>query len=243
MYWEKPAMLMVGPGLRKWANCSSRHHCPAGPCSSGTIPGANATRRAASRGISECGGQPPSPGGPANTERQTGRGTGEGGVAKMLVRRSSVETENKDQELETASATLVGGMHFVGEIDGFRMDLDADEAVGGVGAGPRPHHLLLQALAGCTAMDVISILRKKRQQVSGLSVEVQGSRADQHPRVYTRIEVLYRVRGQNVDPRAVARAIELSVTRYCPVIAMLGKVAEGTTSYEVEEETELKSVR
>ena len=106
-----------------------------------------------------------------------------------------------------------------------------------MGAGPQPPRLLLLALAGCTAMDVISILRKKRQQVSGLSVEAQGSRADQHPRVYTRIEVLYRVRGQHVDPQAVARAIELSVTRYCPVIAMLGKVAEVTTSYEVEEET------
>jgi putative redox protein len=86
-------------------------------------------------------------------------------------------------------------------------------------------------------MDVISILRKKRQQVSGLSVEVQGSRADQHPRVYTRIEVLYRVRGQNVDPQAVARAIELSATRYCPVMAMLGKVAEVRTHYEIEEES------
>jgi putative redox protein len=148
-----------------------------------------------------------------------------------------VETENKDQEVETASATLASGMHFVGEIDGFRMDLDAEESVGGVGAGPQPHRLLLEALAGCTAMDVISILRKKRQQVSGLSVGVQGSRADQHPRVYTRIEVLYRVRGQNVDPQAVARAIELSATRYCPVMAMLGKVAEVRTHYEIEEES------
>jgi putative redox protein len=148
-----------------------------------------------------------------------------------------VETENKDQEVETASATLASGMHFVGEIDGFRMNLDAEESVGGVGAGPQPHRLLLEALAGCTAMDVISILRKKRQQVSGLSVEVQGSRADQHPRVYTRIEVLYRVRGQNVDPQAVARAIELSATRYCPVMAMLGKVAEVRTHYEIEEES------
>jgi len=115
-----------------------------------------------------------------------------------------VATENKDQEPETASAALADGMHFVGNTEGFRIDLDAEESVGGVGAGPQPPRLLLQALAGCTAMDVISILRKKRQQVSGLSVEVQGSRADQHPRVYTRIEVLYRVRGQHVDPQAVA---------------------------------------
>lgn len=147
-------------------------------------------------------------------------------------------TENKAQEVETASATLADGMHFIGNIEGFRIDLDAEGSVGGVGDGPQPHRLLLLALAGCTAMDVISILRKKRQQVSGLSVEVQGSRVDQHPRVYTRIEVLYRVRGQNIDPQAVARSIELSATRYCPVIAMLGKVAEVTTHYQVEEETE-----
>src|SRR6266566_1234103 len=154
-----------------------------------------------------------------------------------------MDTVNYDQEVESATVTFLDGMHFVGDIGGIRIDLDAEESVGGVGAGPQPHRLLLQAMAGCTAMDVLSILRKKRQQVSGLSVEVQGSRADQHPRVYTRIEVLYRVRGQNVDPQAVARAIELSATRYCPVIAMLGKVAEVRTRYAIEEETELKSVR
>ena len=149
-----------------------------------------------------------------------------------------METENKDQELETASATLAEGMHFVGNIEGFRWDLDAEEETGGVGAGPQPHRLLLLAMAGCTAMDVISILRKKRQQVSGLNVIVQGRRAGQHPEVYTHINVLYRVRGKNVDPQAVERSIELSTTRYCPVIGMLGKVAEVTTRYEVEEETE-----
>ncbi len=92
------------------------------------------------------------------------------------------------------------------------------------------------SMAGCTAMDVISILRKKRQQVSGLRAEVQGSRAEQHPRVYTRFEVLYRVRGTTIDPRAVERAIELSTTRYCPVINLLGKVVPVTTRYEIEEE-------
>jgi putative redox protein len=154
-----------------------------------------------------------------------------------------VETENKEQEPETASATLADGMHFVGNIEGFRWDLDASEDAGGVGAGPQPPRLLLLATAGCTGMDVISILRKKRQQVSGLNVIVQGSRAEQHPKVYTHINVLYRVRGNNVDPQAVERAIELSKTRYCPVIGMLGKVAEVTTRYEVEEETELRPDR
>src|SRR2546422_9890873 len=129
-------------------------------------------------------------------------------------RRSNVATENKDQEVETASATLADGMQFVGNIEGFRIDLDAEESVGGVGAGPQPPRLLLLATAGCTAMDVISILRKKRQQVSGLSVEVQGSRADQQPRIYTRIEILYRVRGQHVYQRALASDLVYSVTHY-----------------------------
>jgi putative redox protein len=159
------------------------------------------------------------------------------------TRRPSVETENKDQEMETAAVTLADGMHFVGTIEDFRLDLDAEESAGGVGAGPQPHRLLLLALAGCTAMDVISILRKKRQQISGLTVTVQGSRAEQHPKVYMRIEVLYRVRGNTVDPQAVERAIELSKTRYCPVIGMLGKVAEVTTRYEIEEEAELRRIR
>jgi putative redox protein len=154
-----------------------------------------------------------------------------------------METENTGHELETASVTLAEGMHFVGAIDSFRMDLDAETYVGGVGAGPQPHRLLLLALAGCTAMDVISILRKKRQQVSGLNVEVHGRRADQHPKVYTQIEVLYRVRGNHVDPQAVERSIELSKTRYCPVIATLGKLAEVTTRYEIEEEAERQQVR
>src|SRR5215469_1809503 len=102
-----------------------------------------------------------------------------------------MDMANNDQELESASATLVEGLHFAGDIGGVRIDLDAEENVGGVGAGPQPHRLLLLAMAGCTAMDVLSILRKKRQQVKGLSVEVQGSRTDQHPRVYTRFDVLW----------------------------------------------------
>lgn len=150
-----------------------------------------------------------------------------------------METENPHQDLESASATLVEGMHFAGAIDDVRIDLDAEPSVGGAGFGPQSHRLLLLAMAGCTAMDVISILRKKRQQVSGLRVEVQGSRAEQHPRVYTRFEVLYRVRGTTIDPQAVERAIELSSTRYCPVINLLKKVAPVTTRYEIEEEVTL----
>jgi hypothetical protein len=74
-----------------------------------------------------------------------------------------MDRANNDQELESASVTLVDGLHFAGDIGGVRIDLDAEESVGGVGAGPQPHRLLLLAMAGCTAMDVLSILRKKRK--------------------------------------------------------------------------------
>jgi putative redox protein len=138
--------------------------------------------------------------------------------------------------VESASVELTEGMHFAGDIDGLRIDLDAEEGVGGQGAGAQPLRLLLLGAAGCTAMDVISILRKKRQQVSGLQVEVRGSRVDEHPRVYNRVEIIYRVRGTDLDPKAVERAIELSEARYCPAIAMMGKAAEVTNRYEIEEE-------
>ena len=136
----------------------------------------------------------------------------------------------------SAAVSLAEEMHFVGEVDGFRVDLDADEGIGGRNAGASPMHMLLLSLAGCTAMDVASILSKKREQVTGLSVEVQGNQRSEHPKVYESVEVLYRVRGRGVDPKAVDRAIELSQTKYCPVIAMLGETAEITSSCEIEEE-------
>ncbi len=99
--------------------------------------------------------------------------------------------------------------------------------------GPKPVELLLTALAGCTAMDVLSILQKKREPVEGLEVLVEGERASEHPRVYTEIQVVYRVRG-NVSADAVARAIELSETKYCSVHATLRHTAHITTRYEIE---------
>jgi putative redox protein len=85
-------------------------------------------------------------------------------------------------------------------------------------------------------MDVISILRKKRQRVSGFGVEARGSRVDEHPKVYDAIEVVYKVSVRGVDPKAVESAIELSGSRYCPVIAMVGKAADISRRVEIEEE-------
>ncbi len=95
----------------------------------------------------------------------------------------------------------------------------------GMGSGPTPMELVLVALGGCTGMDVISILQKQRQPVTGLEVVVQAERADEHPRVYTGYEVTYIIHGKGVDPRAAERAVRLSEEKYCSVGAMLGKAA------------------
>lgn len=88
-------------------------------------------------------------------------------------------------------------------------------------AGASPMEMVLASVAGCTAMDVISILHKKRQNVTGLAVEVTGLRCDEYPKVYTEMDLLYVVRGEAIEPTAVARAIELSQTKYCSVSMML----------------------
>jgi putative redox protein len=101
---------------------------------------------------------------------------------------------------------------------------------------PSPMELVLLAVGGCTGADVVSILAKKRQRVTGYEIEVRFERRAEHPRVYTSIEMLHRIRGRSVDPRAVARAIELSETKYCSVSAMLRPGVAITSRYEVVED-------
>ena len=103
--------------------------------------------------------------------------------------------------------------------------------------GPSPVQAVQAALGGCTAMDVISILRKKRQPVTGYEVEVVAERRlDQHPRIFTRMEIIHRVRGRGINPAAVAEAIELSDTKYCAVHAMLEHAVAISSRYEITEE-------
>jgi len=102
--------------------------------------------------------------------------------------------------------------------------------------GSSPMELLLIGMAGCTAYDVMNILEKKRQVVTGLEVTARAERADEPPRVYTKIEVEYVVRGHNVKRKAVEDAIRLSEQKYCSVSVMLGKTAEITTSYRIVEQ-------
>ncbi len=128
------------------------------------------------------------------------------------------------RERMTFDATTASGHHVV---------TDASHVGGGDDRGASPVELLLVALGGCTAMDVVSILQKKREPLKGLEVSVEGTRAHEHPMIYTDIEVVYHVRG-NVNPKALAHAIELSETKYCSVGAMLGKSARITTRFEIE---------
>src|ERR1700730_4359653 len=96
--------------------------------------------------------------------------------------------------------------------------------------------VLLIALGGCTGADVVSILERKRQRVTGYDIEVRAERRAEHPRIYTRIEVIHRVRGHNIDPKAVEHAMTLSETAYCSVSAMLGASAKVSMRYEIENE-------
>lgn len=129
------------------------------------------------------------------------------------------------------------GMRFVGTADtGFDVVMDSSVSVGGNNSGPRPMELILIGLCGCTAMDVISILRKKRQEVSKLEVRAHAGRADKHPKVFTDIELEYIVTGKDINPKAVERSIQLSADPYCPAQAMLGQVTNITTSYVIVEE-------
>jgi putative redox protein len=145
-------------------------------------------------------------------------------------------------EMMTARARLMEGMRFMAE-SGSRhiVNMDASIQHGGADLGFRPMELLLAGLAGCTAMDVISILRKKRQEVRGYTVAVSGVRAETDPMVFTEITVEHRVFGHEIDPEAVRRAIELSESRYCGAGAMLGKTARLTHTFRILEDDGLES--
>ena len=122
-------------------------------------------------------------------------------------------------------------------IDGVNVSLDADPGHGGKGLGFRPLELMLVSLGSCTGMDVISILRKKRQKVSRYLVEVAAAQAEEHPHVFTDVHIRHIFQGENVDEEAVRRAIELSETKYCPAFAMLKEATPIHSTFEIHPST------
>lgn len=136
--------------------------------------------------------------------------------------------------MTNAHVTWVRDMKFVAQGDsGHAVVLDSSADEGGSDSGARPMEMLLMGLLGCTAMDVISILKKKRQPVQGFKVFATGERATEHPKKYTHIHLEYVAYG-NVDPVALARAVELSQTKYCGAIATVRGTATVTSSSRVE---------
>ena len=131
-----------------------------------------------------------------------------------------------------ARVKLVDGMMFVGESgSGHAVVMDGAPEYGGRNLGIRPMEMLLIGLGGCTAFDVVQILRKGREQVSDCEVEVTAERAETEPKVFTKIHLEYRVRGRDLAPAKVERAIQLSKEKYCSASIMLGAVAEITHSW------------
>ena len=132
----------------------------------------------------------------------------------------------------TANRQVIGW-----DASGHAIVMDSPLSSKGEGTGARPLEVFLQALAACTAMDVVSVLEKKRQLFTAVDIEVTAKqREDEYPKIYTEIELVYVVKGRRVSPAAVARAIELSETKYCSVKGMLGPQVDVKTSYRVEEE-------
>lgn len=128
------------------------------------------------------------------------------------------------------------GLTFTGESStGFTVPLGANSSVGGADDGFRPMELIATGLAGCTAMDTISILKKKRQDITAFEVYVSADRAENHPRVFTHMRIDYQITGHGVDEKAVVRAIQLSAERYCPAQGMLSQVVPIDLAYEVYE--------
>jgi putative redox protein len=135
-----------------------------------------------------------------------------------------------------AKITWKSGMKFTGVADSnIEVPLDTTVAHGGEGLGVVPMEMILMGLGGCTSMDVISILAKKRQEVTSFEILLHGDRATEHPKVFTNITIEYVVKGKGLDPEAVERAVELSENKYCPGMAMLRKAVNITTSFRVEE--------
>jgi putative redox protein len=132
---------------------------------------------------------------------------------------------------ETTRLTWKSGMAFEADIDGYKIEVDATPENGGAGKGPRPKPLVMVALAGCTAMDVISILQKMRVELEGFSIKTEGELTEEHPKHFTQIHLIYEFKGKNLPLDKLEKAINLSEERYCGVWATYRKAMNIT--YEI----------
>jgi putative redox protein len=116
-----------------------------------------------------------------------------------------------------------GKMKFDAEVNGHHFMIDSAEKFGGEDAGPRPKPLMLAALAGCTGMDVVSLLKKMRQDIEYFNVVVEGDTEDEYPNAFIKMHIVYEFRGKDLDIANIEKAIDLSIERYCGVSAVYRK--------------------
>ena len=124
---------------------------------------------------------------------------------------------------ETIKARWLNDLAFEAEVDGHKVYMDSSLEHGGKNTGPRPKPLMMVALAGCTGMDVAAILKKMRENVEELTVEVEGDVTEEHPKKFESMKVIFRVKGKGLNRKNVEKAVNLSKTRYCGVSANYSK--------------------
>ena len=137
------------------------------------------------------------------------------------------------KETEIVSTEWLENMSFESEINGHKLIIDAKEEVGGQDRGPRPKPLMLAALGGCTAMDVVSILKKMRVELKKLNVIVEGELSEEHPKRFTKMHVIYEVEGDNLPMDKIEKAVTLSEDKYCGVSAVYKEVMEITSEIRI----------
>ncbi len=126
----------------------------------------------------------------------------------------------------TAKISWVDGALFVAEAgSGHTITMDGSPDVGGRNLAARPMEIVLIGMGGCTAIDVVSMLKKQRQDIEGIEVSLVAERADDHPKVFTKVKLVYTVRGRNLNKALVERAVALSDEKYCSATAMVRKSA------------------
>jgi len=130
------------------------------------------------------------------------------------------------------TAVWRGDMSFEIELQGHKFIVDADESVGGKDQGPRPKALLLSSLAGCTGMDVVSILGKMQMPFDRFEIEIDGTTTDSHPKVYNKVTLVYKFWGDALDKGKIEKAVHLSESKYCGVSETLKQLAE--VDYRIE---------
>jgi putative redox protein len=136
---------------------------------------------------------------------------------------------------ETIKTHWLNDLAFEVEVDGHKIYIDSTTEHGGKNTGPRPKQLMMVALAGCTAMDVASILKKMRENVEEFTVEVEGDLAEEHPKKYEAMKVIYRLKGKEISKKNVEKAVNLSSTKYCGVSANYLKAFPITHEIIIEE--------